>query len=79
MPTTVELLTQRQVAERFAVSISLLRKWRREGGGPPFVRFGSRLVRYRPEDLEKWADQGLRQSAIGRVHPKDKEAGDAER
>lgn len=47
------LLRESEVQTRWRVSRALLRKWRRLGGGPPFVKLG-RSVRYRELDLEKW-------------------------
>ena len=35
-----------------------LRRWRREERGLPFVRVG-RLVRYRPQDLEKFITDNM--------------------
>lgn len=40
-------------AAKFAnVSRALLRKWRRLGIGPPYIRLGKRLVLYERKDLE---------------------------
>ena len=47
------LLTESETAHRLGVSVSGLRKWRREGTGPPFIRMG-RLVRYSALDIEAW-------------------------
>jgi predicted DNA-binding transcriptional regulator AlpA len=38
-----------------SLSASQLEQQRAAGKGPPFVRFG-RSVRYRREDLDRWAD-----------------------
>jgi Helix-turn-helix domain len=48
---TFQLLTERQAADLLRHSLSTLRRWRRVGRGPVFVRFG-RTVLYRLEDLE---------------------------
>lgn len=45
-------LTRRQVAEHFAVSPKTVQRWQREG--LPFERWGSRLVRYRLDRVERW-------------------------
>jgi predicted DNA-binding transcriptional regulator AlpA len=63
MPKTPppELLTDAEAAAFLGVSASFLRKSRMTGARkdktppPPFVRIG-RLVRYRPEDLNKWLE-----------------------
>jgi hypothetical protein len=57
MPNTTsnlsQLIHEQDAAVRLGVSISTLRRWRRAGTGPRFVRF-SRLVFYRPEDLDNF-------------------------
>lgn len=45
-----ELLTERQVAERYHVSVHSTRRWRREGR-ITFLKIG-RQVLFRPADLE---------------------------
>lgn len=51
------VLTQKEVAEYFSVSVAVLIKWRRENRGPAFVRMGKRLIRYRQQDLDKWMEE----------------------
>jgi predicted DNA-binding transcriptional regulator AlpA len=46
-------LNDQQVAEYLNMSAASLRKWRRLGGGPKFLKIG-RAVRYRREDVETW-------------------------
>lgn len=41
-------------ASMLDVSVSTLRRWRREGRGPKAVKVSQRLVRYRPEDLRRF-------------------------
>jgi predicted DNA-binding transcriptional regulator AlpA len=48
-----ELLREKQVSKWINASTAALRRWRREGKGPKFVKLG-RLVRYRVEDVEAW-------------------------
>jgi len=48
------LLTTTQAANQLAVSPRTMEDWRLRGGGPPFVKLGSRCVRYRMEDLEQF-------------------------
>jgi excisionase family DNA binding protein len=40
-----------EAAEHVGQSIPTLRKWRREGKGPAYLRIG-RSIRYRPSDLD---------------------------
>ena len=49
-------LTESETARMLSISISGLRKWRRNGSGPRFVRLG-RLVRYLGTDVQSWLDQ----------------------
>ena len=50
------LLNEKQVAELLCCTKSALRRWRREGRGPRFVKIG-RLVRYRQEDVEDFINE----------------------
>jgi len=52
-------LTEKETGKRIAVSRSTLRKWRREGWGPPYVKLG-RIVRYPLRSLENWVNGHLR-------------------
>jgi len=56
------LLTQTEAAERLGLSPRWMEVRRYQGDGPPFVRVSSRCVRYRPQDLERWAAENLRTS-----------------
>ena len=48
MNTTVEpLLDERECARQLGASIFLLRRWRQQGTGIPYMKIG-RLVRYDP-------------------------------
>ena len=48
------LISQREAARLLASSVATLRRWRRSGDGPPWVRLGERLVRYDMADLRRW-------------------------
>jgi hypothetical protein len=48
-------LPEKPAATVLGVSVALLRKWRRTGGGPLYVRLG-KLVRYRLSDLQRFVD-----------------------
>jgi predicted DNA-binding transcriptional regulator AlpA len=47
------VFSESETARRLDVSVSGLRKWRREGTGPQFIRIG-RLIRYSIEDIQAW-------------------------
>jgi len=49
----LNLLTEEQLAKQLSVSIASLRRWRLLNRGPKFIKVGS-LVRYRPDDVERW-------------------------
>jgi hypothetical protein len=57
---SLEALTERQTAQMLNCSAAALRKWRREGQGPRWVRCG-RLIRY-PAD---WLREFLATNAVG--------------
>ena len=48
-----EYIDEREVSRLTGIRIRTLRHWRRERKGPPFHKFGG-MVRYCPEDLERW-------------------------
>jgi Helix-turn-helix domain len=47
----VQLLTEKQAADWGNWSTALLRKWRQQRKGPPYLKVG-KLIRYRMSDLE---------------------------
>ena len=53
-----KLLTVEQAAAYLGLARSTLNKWRCHGGGPVFIKMG-RAVRYRPEDLEGFLNNGM--------------------
>lgn len=53
-----------QAAERLGVSVSWLATLRHRGGGPAFSSLGRRAVRYRVEELDRWADSLSRRSTV---------------
>ncbi len=64
----VELLVKQigsgKAANLLDVSERTLEKWRREGGGPKFVRISHKLVRYRICDLREFPESRLRENNI---------------
>jgi hypothetical protein len=56
------LVSEVEAAEMIGLTPRFLQVRRSTGDGPPFVRISSRCIRYRPEDLEAWAEERLRTS-----------------
>jgi excisionase family DNA binding protein len=56
------LLTVSEAAQRLGVSVSYLNKLRGSGGGPAFMKLGSRRVAYDPADLAAWLQECRRTS-----------------
>ena len=52
--TAGKILTEHETAAYLKVKIFSLRKWRREGGGPPYIRCGGRIIRYVEADIANW-------------------------
>ena len=50
MSANEPLVTENEAAILLRVSLTTVRRWRREGRGPVYRKIG-RSVRYRPEDL----------------------------
>ena len=53
--TSDVLLTVEEAAVRLKISKHTLNRWRVTGEGPPFVKYGPRLVRYIDRTLDDWA------------------------
>lgn len=53
---TAELLNTKQTADLLGMSMSCLEHWRTVQKGPPFVRVGPKIVRYRRTDLDLWIE-----------------------
>jgi predicted DNA-binding transcriptional regulator AlpA len=65
-----EVLNERQVQEVYGFSIPYLRRARREGRGPRFLKVG-KLIRYRRSDIEDF----LNAHEVANAHPELKVAG----
>jgi len=57
-----KMLTTAEAANYLSVSKAFLERDRWAGARIPFIRVGSRSVRYRLEDLENYIDQQVRLS-----------------
>lgn len=61
-PATVsplQLFSADEVCSLLSVSIHTLRRWRREGRGPNYVRLGQNDVKYRAVDIQEWINNNL--------------------
>lgn len=58
-----------KAANLLDISERTLEKWRREGGGPKFIRISHKLVRYRICDLREFQESRLRENNIAAVSP----------
>jgi hypothetical protein len=50
------LLSTAEAADISGLTTRKIEQYRREGGGPPFLRLSRRCVRYRLLDLVEWQD-----------------------
>ena len=57
-----DLLTTQQAAKQLCVSTAFLERDRWAGAQIPFIKVGSRAVRYRQSDLEEYIEQQVRHS-----------------
>ena len=48
----IMFLKKKEVAERYGISVSSVNNYMRQG--MPYYRIGSKLVRFDPEEVEKW-------------------------
>ena len=53
-----DLLTEQDAAELLQVPLPTLRRWQREGKGPPCLHIG-RQVRYRQAAVQRWLTGSL--------------------
>ena len=58
------LITEGEAASMLRVSLTSVRRWRREGRGPIYRKLG-KTVRYRPEDLADFLAAARRTSTAG--------------
>lgn len=62
VPALEDYLSRDGAATYLGVSRSYLAGLACRGGGPAFIKLGSRLVKYRRSDLDAWAAARVRQS-----------------
>jgi predicted DNA-binding transcriptional regulator AlpA len=56
--TQAPYLDTRQAAQLTGIAVNTLECWRRDGDGPPYVKFG-RMVKYRRMDLDDFMEARL--------------------
>jgi len=59
---TNQLLNTKEASSYLGVSMAFLERDRWAGARIPFIKVGSRAVRYRPSDLESYLDSKVRRS-----------------
>jgi len=52
-------LTEKELAVRWSIAIKTFQRWRWQGGGPPYVKFGGN-VRYAISDILKYEKHNRR-------------------
>lgn len=57
LPAPGDLLDEKETAAVLKCGIATLRNWRTLKKGPPFVKIGERMVRYRRADLAAFIGQ----------------------
>jgi predicted DNA-binding transcriptional regulator AlpA len=55
-PDINQLLSADEIAALGGPSKRTLERLRQEGGGPPYVRWGQKLIRYRAIDYRAWLE-----------------------
>lgn len=55
-----QLVSESAVAKQLSISRSLLRKWRRTGYGPNWVKLGGKCVRYEASHISEWLKRQTR-------------------
>jgi excisionase family DNA binding protein len=59
LATLPKYLTTAQAAEYCNIKVKTLERHRQNGTGPPYIKVGPRIIRYRREDLDAWMEAGL--------------------
>lgn len=63
--TDTPYLTQEEAADYLRVTVAALRKWRREGYGPPaYQPINQGKVYFRRDQLDGWIEAGLMTKAL---------------
>ncbi len=59
----VKFINEFQLSEMIGIKAPTLRKWRWEGKGPKFVKFGHRVM-YNMKDVESYIEAQTRRSTV---------------
>jgi len=59
-PLPNPVITEAEAAQFLTISLPHLRKLRRAGRGPKWIRLAERRIGYRQADLEAWLDERQR-------------------
>jgi predicted DNA-binding transcriptional regulator AlpA len=70
-PEDDALIRRADVPRYLPLAAQTLARWAVEGGGPPYVKLGRRIVAYRAGDLRAWLRDGKRRSTSEPPPPKD--------
>ena len=63
----LKCVTESVAADILSISPRTLEKWRREGGGPKFIRMSHKCVRYRIADIEIFQEERLTDNNIDKL------------
>ena len=50
------LISAQRTAALLQIDRATLRRWRKRNIGPPFIRLGPKLIRYRDDDIKSYLD-----------------------
>jgi hypothetical protein len=70
------LATDKQAADILNETTNKLARWRKDGGGPPFVMVGKR-ARYPLDDLERWVASLRRFASLAEAYAHDRQRAEA--
>lgn len=59
-----KLFTTKQAAKYLSISAAFLNRDRHEGARIPFVKVGTRSIRYRESDLDRFLDSQVRYNTV---------------
>lgn len=61
------LLSEVEAAQLLGLSPHTLNRWRVARKGPPFIKIGARVVKYRLSDLTTWVESQRKQTNTGKA------------
>lgn len=60
-----DLITPDEAAALLKVGRKVLERWRGAGGGPAYLRFNAKTIRYRQRDVQAFIDGSVRTNTAG--------------